>query len=786
MKNLLPKFLAFGCLFIFKVGAVFAQKHTLSGKVLGKNKVPVDFIAVILVKSNTNVVQRTVTNADGRFSIQAEKDVYVFQLEQLGKPLFKKEVLLDKDTDLGDIEVEEAILLSAVAINGQKKLIEKKIDRLVFNLSGSTAANGLNGFEALAMVPLVDVKDENTVKIVGKSQVSLMVDGRLMPLQGEEMVSYLRALRSDNIDKVEIITAPPAKYDALGNSGMINLILKKNTQDGWSGNVNNTYTQRKYGSDYANATVNFKSDQFGITGNFGYAYDKAKPYENFDIRNDHHDLLLTQKTNRIDVKNDYNVSINTVYKFNAISGLWLTYDYLPRKTNYDILSSAFYPARGATPDSSLLTRITRERKINSHVASLTYELGLGARDSGKKLSLSSNYLNNSRQEPNAFEVLDAPSGNYTRTINDVKYKIWSGQLDFTLPFKALGLETGLKYTNISNNLFQDFTAGFISNPGADRFKYQEDLYAFYLSSTKKINAHLDVKAGIRYENSQVNLFLTDQTRKRAGTFFPSFYLTYTTGTKAVFSLNYTKRISRPDFQSLNPYKLYTNTNNYTVGNPQLNPSVNHNVELSFSKDNLTVSTYLQHTRNGYASIFGLDNDYNNYIAIDNFFNRNNVGVYATYYRSLTSWWQSQVSANYYYQESKSFNPQFLSQRGTTLYYNIQNSIFLNKEKTFRMNVAFWHSLPKEDTNVHWKGSSNLSTTLSLFALKKTLQMSLAMFDILRTNRSGGEMYNENYLRSFRNYYDAQKIALSINYSFGNKNIRENRKKGNFEENQRAN
>ncbi|WP_431294970.1 hypothetical protein [Pedobacter sp. P26] len=121
----------------------------------------------------------------------------------------QKRMVLSDNTDLGQINVESPIQLNAITVTGQKILIERKVDRLVFNLSNSPASSGISGFEALAMTPLIDTRDENSLKIVGKSQVAMMIDGRLLPLQGEDIVNYLKSLRSDNIEKIEIITAPP-------------------------------------------------------------------------------------------------------------------------------------------------------------------------------------------------------------------------------------------------------------------------------------------------------------------------------------------------------------------------------------------------------------------------------------------------------------------------------------------------------------------------------------------------------------------------------------------------
>ncbi|QDW25498.1 outer membrane beta-barrel protein [Pedobacter sp. KBS0701] len=767
-------------------GKAMAQDVQLSGTVVGSGQKPLDFVTVSVLKIDSlHQLRQTFSNEKGFFSLTIPRGDYVLLLKQVGREIFKKRMVLSDNTDLGQINVESPIQLNAITVTGQKILIERKVDRLVFNLSNSPASSGISGFEALAMTPLIDTRDENSLKIVGKSQVAMMIDGRLLPLQGEDIVNYLKSLRSDNIEKIEIITAPPSKYDAVGNSGIINIILKKNKNKGLSGTVSNTYSQRKYGSDNINTTLNYQTNKLGITGNLGVNYDKAIPYENFDIKNADNEYLLLQKNDRTDIKHDYVISLNTTYTASSKSKLWVSYDFRPRKSDIEISSSAYYPATSVKNDSSILTNVQRERKIQSHIANINYEVKIGKDSSERKLSLSTNYLNNFKKEPNYFEILNNPQFNFTKTDNDVRYQIWSGQSDLNLPNRVVNVETGVKFTKIENSLYQDLSTSLNTATQSNNFAYDEKIYSAYLTLAKKVSQQLEISSGLRYENSQVDLVLGEKIKKSLGSFFPSFYITYTTKEHGVYSLNYTKRINRPDFQSLNPYKLFTNSNVYSVGNPLLNPSINHNFELSYSKDNFSINAFWQYEKNGYSSIFGLDAAGDNYTAIDNFFNKSSAGLYITYYKSLTPWWQVQATGDFEYQHSHSFIQQYLGQSGTSFYYNIQNNVFLNQKKTFKMNIGFWQNLPRNDINIHWKGASNLSAALNYTTLQKALVINIGVYDILRTNLSRGQMYNDNYIRSFNNYYDARKVVIGMTYNFGNRNIKENRKKGNFEENQRA-
>lgn len=774
--------------FLFLFTGIFSYSQSITGKISDKEGNPISYAEITISKDN-KLSEVSISDENGNFNLKvSENGNYQIAILKDGNNVFDKTISIKGDV-VENIQIfrKNEELIQEVVISGKKKLIERKVDRLVFNIENSVGSSGLNGIEALSMVPLINVQDENTIQIVGKGEVSLMIDGKFLPLQGEDVINYIKSLRSDNISKIEIITSPSSKYDAQGNAGIINIILKRNTTEGWSAILNNVYTQRKYSSNSSNATINYKYRSFTTSAILGYSYDKAKPFENFNIKDSNEKLSLLQRNERLDTKNDYSLSLNSSYKINNNSTFRLTYDYRPRKIKYDINSNTEYYSVIGGLDSLLLTDVTRKRDFDSHVANVNYELNFGKGDSMKKFDVAFNFLNNKQDENNYFETI-GNQNNFINSLNHIKYKILSLQSNIEIPLKTWTIETGIKYSNISNNLYQSYyssaTIGQFSN---EKFEYQEDIYAIYLNTNKIINEVLEINAGLRYESSQADLLLNNRIRKVSNNLFPSISISYNTKEKSTYSINYTKRIKRPDFQSLNPYTVYTNSNSYSYGNPYLDPSIIHNIELSFTKGNFTVNGYFQHEENGYSSIFGLDSKGNNYITFENFYNKNNWGLYSTYYKDLTTWWQTQLSTNLFYQKSESFNPNYINQKGLSFYYNIQNNFFLNKSKTYRLNLGFWHRLPREDANVHWNGSSNLSTTFNCSFLDKKLQLNIGVYDILRTNKSLGKMYNYNYIRKFDNYYDFRKVSVGLTYNIGKKNVKTNNNNNSqFEENQRAN
>lgn len=189
---------------------LMAQKHSIQGKIFNNNLLPLEFVTVILTNENTMDLRESITDSVGFFRFKAEKGMYTLRAERLGNRLFSKEIDLVNDLNLGAVKIDETIVLEEVAVTGRRGLIERKVDRLVYNIENSIVSQGVNGLEALKNTPLVRIQNEN-ISIAGKGSVSVIINDRMINLSQAELANYLQSLRSDNIAKIEVITAAPIK-----------------------------------------------------------------------------------------------------------------------------------------------------------------------------------------------------------------------------------------------------------------------------------------------------------------------------------------------------------------------------------------------------------------------------------------------------------------------------------------------------------------------------------------------------------------------------------------------
>ncbi|OPB85914.1 outer membrane beta-barrel family protein [Elizabethkingia ursingii] len=679
--------------------------------------------------------------------------------------------------------------VKAVTIQAKKKLIERKADRLVFNVEASMASQGMDAVETLGNVPMMKV-DENKglISIVGKSSVSVMINGRMLNLSGDALMSYLKTIRSENILKVEVITTPPAKYEAQGNSGLINIVLKKNPNMGFSGNVGSTFVQRTYSGALGNATLNYQTSKFSMSLKGNYTNTAKRSEENYDIIGA---TSSYSRTVRKDMWKEFSPSINLSYKLSKNSEIGLNYLYTRQTPDMNIFNNTFY-FKGEQPTETLSTP-TKHRETNRmQTLSVYYDLKLDTL--GKKLSFTGNYYENNSNtivDFSTFKASDKTTED-VQTISKLKPQIFSGQADLELPFSFGTIETGVKFNQFKNtsdlNYYNIINQNPISNQSRTNFfQYDEKNYAAYMSFSKSFGTNWETKFGIRYEDAHVNAYTpatNERTKYGYGQWFPSAYVAYKEG-KNSFSLAYSRRINRPDMSNLNPFRWYSNPNSYSSGNPLLQPAYINNTELAYTYNNkLSVSLYYLRLTNAFGQVATLDGikESSTYL---NHYNNNFYGLNASYTDKILPWWETSISATATLQNSSVFNIQAETKSGTFLNYSANNTFTLNAKKTIVFFLNYNQTLPFKNVNSSFKNFSDLSSGIRVSLMDKQLQINASVSNIFAQRYRADKSFSDNK-QSFNNYWDGRTLRLSVNYTFGNSKVKGAQKDIKFEEKNRAN
>ena len=671
--------------------------------------------------------------------------------------------------------------IEQVNILVKKKLIERKADRLIFNVDASIASQGMDAGETLANVPMLKV-DENlgTISITGKSNVNVMVNGRMLNLSGTALLNYLKSIRSENISKIEVITTPPSKYEAQGNSGLINIILKKNPNLGFSGNISTGLTQRTYFNGSTNGTLNYQTEKLNLSLKTSYIEGAKRTDENYKI------LGVSQNYSRSvrkDMWQDLTPNLSASYKINKNSEIGMEYIFDNGKNGMDIVNNT----RNISSDlkeENLLTKTFHREKSPTHTFSTYYDLKLDSL--GKKLSIAGNFYKNNNDTEVNFSTLTLSDNSIqdVKTLSMIKPQIFSVQADLELPFSSGTIETGVKFNQFRNSAdlkYLDFENNeyVMDNEKSSTFNYREENYAAYASFAKNFGEHWETKAGLRYENTVVK---SSANNLNYGQWFPSAFVSYKQE-KNVFSLSYSRRINRPSMSNLNPFRWYENPYSYSSGNPLLTPSYINNYELGYTYNNkLSTSIYYLRLTNAFGQVGSLDglSQNGNY---KNYYNNDFYGANVSYTDTLFKFWEATISANASYQTSEVFNIDAETSKGTTFSYSINNTFTLNKSKTVAVFLNYDQSLPYKNVNSSFHNFSNLNSGIKISLMEKQLQINATVTNIF-AQRFRGDMYFNDNSQHFNNYWDGRSLRLSVNYTFGNKK-QINKKQIRFEEKDRV-
>ncbi|WP_082489565.1 outer membrane beta-barrel family protein [Pedobacter sp. Leaf176] len=787
----------FSFVFLLCITLTVNAQYKIEGGVFYKNK-PLSAISVSMLGNSES---HQVTQSDGLgnfFFNNLEKGIYRIQFSSIN--FKRKEILisLNRDTIIKTSLEELTNSLNDVQINFKKQLIGKKVDRTVFNVENSTAAIGTDALELLAKVPGVRVLNDK-VSLVGKGGLNVMVNDKLIQLTGDDLSNFLKSMSSDNISKVEVITNPPAKYDAQGNNGLINIVLKKNTSEGLRGSVNSTFTQANYPTIAAGGNLSYKKDKINLFANFNIRKGSTVPLEQSNIFYQNQTWTIVNKDRNFRTVPggqfgiDYQISKKTIVGLSYNGSLTNFHSEENIKTT--ILNNARLVDSILNSDANAI--------IKSHYNAANFYVKQALDSAGKQLTINgdwfkyndnkSRFFNNTSYFQDGLEI-PGSFAEYLSESNQI-INLYTLKADVDLPYRSFNLSFGSKLSFIKNesNLAFYKKQNEFYRPDLSQtndFNYQENTQAVYMNVSKKVK-DFDFQAGLRAEYSQVNGESINQTTgNRYFQLFPTLFMTYRATESSVFSANYGRRINRPAYKKLNPFRWYSNQFTYAEGNPFLQPSFNNNIELSHTyKSIFTTTLSFNKLTNGYNDVNFIDQNSNIQIYKPvNFVTGYNYQLSNSFVFNNLKWLESINQVDVFYNLSKSNLPQTLNKvKGFGAYFSTVNQFVLNRSKTVLGDISFWYQFPTVDGLNKNKSQSNVDIGLKTLLLNKKLQLAINASDVLKSNRFRFGSVINNIRQEYNNYYDNRQLRISIRFNFGNEKIKQLvRKTGNEEERRRTN
>lgn len=773
--------------------------QTYMGKIVDVRNEPIAYANVVIRKNNDNtIVTGSVSNENGEFLINIKEPNVYSEISFVG--FVTKRVELSS-YNLGIITLKEAAELEEVVITARKKIIQQKVDRLVFNVENSVAATGGSGLDALKLTPRIKVQNDK-ISMIGKGNMRVMLNGRVIQMSGDDLANYLKSLSSDDIKSIEVITNPPARYSAEGDSGLINIVLKKNKSNAWNASLRSVYQQATYAKGNIGGSFNMQKGKFQFNSAIGYTNGSSAPVETEKIY--YPSFNWSSINNRRDFSNTISTRLGIEYKINNRLSTGLNYRLL---NNNPLTKEIGRTELLSLPDNKLDSTITTlgRNKYNKKLNSLKYYLTYSIDTVGKKISFDFD-LFNYRNEINRFFDTRAylPNGELkTESIEKARnygiqdIKNYSVNIDMEHPNSWASFNYGIRFSvTETENIFNYFDIinekNILNINYSNEFNYKESTQAPYVSIHKNFSEKWEMKTGIRYEFTQTKGFsktLNQTNTNNYSKLFPTVYLSYTPNNTNSISINYGKRISRPSFNFLNPFKFVNSSYSYSEGNPILQPAFIDNVELAYIyKNKFITNIYYSYTDDNFEQVTIIDKATKSQrITPLNFIINKKFGVNQSFMFKPTKWWNIYTAFDIYYSDTSSKIPVTLKYlKGWNAEFNVSNDISFNYDKTFLFNTNLWFVTKGVDNLDYNSSDFQLNASIRWILLGGKLTVSLSLQDIINPRGMEYTSFSNNIKNSFKNYFDEQYFRLGIKFNFGKKFRTSNRKRKNQNEQNRIN
>ena len=592
----------------------------ITGTVLDENNEPVAYATVSIVNTETQrIVDGTVADDNGGFALRSiVSGNYILSISFIGYQTVEKgpfEITGKGESyDVGQVVITSvSTQLDEVVVEGQRELIEDKVDRIVYNADQDKTTVGGDATDVLRRVPLLSVDLDGNVSLRGSSNITVLIDNRPSTITATSIADALKQIPADEIKSVEVITSPSARYDAEGTGGIINIITKKNNLQGGSLSINSSAGLR--GSNLG-INANYRKGRLGLTlGGWGRSgYNIVGEFENEQTTMDEFGNMVANTRQFADTKSNmlfgrYNFGAD--YEFNKYNWLGASVNFGLRNFNSNqdgrnTITVGDFGSRETTEDVDMLN--------NGNQVDVSLNYLKTFEEKGKEISLLSLYSQNKQNSDFDIETLmsSEPVDNaFIRNVNDSYNKEFTVQLDYIEPIgDKIKFETGAK--NIMRNVTSDFEylvgddenslEPVSRNNLNDNFDYVQNVTAGYISGTFDVGRGYTVMAGGRYEYTTITANFSDEQDLDIpdyGTFIPSVNIAKKLTPMKTVKFAYNRRIQRPSLRFLNPNVDASNPLNISQGNPSLDPEFTDNFEVSYSTfkkgTSINISAFMRQT-----------------------------------------------------------------------------------------------------------------------------------------------------------------------------------------------
>ncbi len=752
----------------------------------------------LLNAKDSSVVKLATTNTAGHYSITINRTGrFLVSASYVGyKPVYSAvfEQASGTRTNMPDLMISQlAGELKGVTVTAKKPLVEVRADKTILNVEGTINAVGNDAMELLRKSPGIMIDKDDNISLAGKNGVQVYIDGKPSPLSGTDLANFLKSMQSSQIEAIEIITNPSAKYEAAGNAGIINIRLKKNKSFGANGSVNAGYTQGTYAKGTTGINLNYRNKKINLFGN--YNFNKGTNLMVINSRSEQFDTLFNQNnkmsfrynTNSFKVGADYFINnkstLGTVITGNLMRNDMNTagpmyFTYMPTNTLVKILEATNH----------------NDMKRNNVNTNLNYRY---VDNKGKELNFDADYglfrINSNQYQPNYYTN---PSGTeISRVINNMisptDIDLFSFKTDYEQNFKGgrlgLGGKVGIVNTDNDFKRYNVYSGSKVLDTlKSNQFGYKENINALYVSYNKQFKKGIMIQAGLRAENTHSKGTSTgfrkvstsymnyDSSFKRDYTdLFPSASITFNKKPMSQFTVSYSRRIDRPAYQDLNPFEFKLNEYTYMKGNTQLRPQYTNSFGLThIYKYKLTTTLNYSHVNDIFAQVPDTIDKTKGFLTKKNLAKQDVISLNLSYpfqYKWYSFFAALNTNFSHYKADFGGAN-RVVDQQVLAMTYYMQNSFKLGKGWTAELSGLYispsiWQGFFKSKS----MGTVDAGFQKTLFKGNATLRTVVS--DIFKTMKFKGTSNFTGVKSEFSGHGEFPQFKLNFSYRFGNSQVK---------------
>ncbi|MEY3422072.1 MAG: hypothetical protein RIR48_2375 [Bacteroidota bacterium] len=782
------------------------QGFSLSGTVNDDKGEGVPFATIILKSAaDSSMVKADITTETGNFTFERLKPgKYFAEASYVGLTENRTEIfeINDQPKTLPVIVLKEnAKQLEEVVVTAQRALVEVKADRTVFNVQGTINSAGDNGLNLLRKAPGVLVDNNNSISVLGRAGVLVYVDGKRVPLTGDDLTSYLENLTSEQIDKIDIITNPGSKYEAQGNAGIIDIRLKKDKNLGSNVSLSTTYGHGRYGTGNINANGNYRNKNLNTFGGVGYNKGIRWNEMLFDT---YQNGIRLYETNRS--TNDYN----------GMNGRWGTDFFINKKSTIGFLvGGQINGSDNVSNNRTTISAETNPNKIDSILTApntsdnkrkqATFNVNYAFESGKNRLNIDADY-GTFRNDADHFQpnyyfnpgetvVVSQNINAYSTPVEidiatvkaDYETEILGGSLGLGTKFSNVSTDNTFLFYNINNNI------SIRNDRRSNKFKYHENVYAGYVNYSKNLNSKWNASAGLRVENTDATgdliAFLPELEEAPVDfnytSFFPSAGVTYQHKPEHSFSLNYGRRINRPDYNVLNPFREQLSELSYSKGNKFLQPEIVNNIELGYTlKYRYTFKLAYSNTSNQITRLIGPDelDPRAGFISWDNLATQKLYSANISLPVDITKWWNAYMnfSASYTDNQADYGDGRVVDVQAGSYNFFQQHTFKLGNK--WKGEISGWYGGPGVWGGVFlYDPSYSLNLGLQRKFINDKMNVRLSVGDITYQSGWSGVSRFNGQVGNGQGNWDSRRASLSISYDLGNSNVKSRRRNTGIED-----